>query len=371
MTTFLKSFTLLSAVFTALLPLTGVPARQADAGVNAATASDDEALKMLATIHPIDAHVHIFRTAPEFQKMLEDEQLTLLNILVVDDTWGPRKELQPQIDAAWALVHGSGGHIRLCTTFDPFEFNAPGFPAQSIRQVNRDFHDGAIAVKIWKNVGMELKNSQGKYVLPDDPKLQPIFEDIARHDKTLLTHLAEPDLAWQALDVKKDPLAEYYIRNPQWHMLNKPGVPSKQAILAARDHILERNPHLRVVGVHLGSMEKDLDDLARHFDRYPNFAVDTAARMEYLEFGDPDKVRALLTKYQDRIIYGTDLDINPDANVQQAVREWKQMYASDWKFFATSDTFQVDGRTVHGLNLPKAVLQKIYRTNAQHWIKGL
>jgi predicted TIM-barrel fold metal-dependent hydrolase len=367
----LTPFALLSTILTILLPLAGEPANLTNRDFAATPTTNGEALKKFAAIHPIDAHVHVFRTAPEFQKMLEEEQLTLLNILVVDDTWGPRKKLQPQIDAAWRLVDVSRGHVKLCTTFDPYQFNSPKFPAESIRQVDRDFHRGAIAMKIWKNVGMEVKDNQGKYVLPDDPKLQPIFEAIARQDKTLLTHLAEPDLAWQALDVKKDPLSAYYLDNPQWHMLNKPGVPSKRAILEARDHILERNPQLRVVGVHLGSMEKDLDDLARHLDRYPNFAVDTAARMEYFEFGNREKVRAFLIKYQDRVIYGTDLDVNPDANVQQSVQEWKDMYACDWRFLATNETLQIDGRTVHGVDLPQEVLQKIYRTNAQHWIKGL
>jgi hypothetical protein len=63
--------------------------------------------------------------------------------------------------------------------------------------------------------------------------------------------------------------------------------------------------------------------------------------------------------------------VNPDANVQQSVQEWKGMYARDWRFLATNETLQIDGRTVHGLDLPPEVLQKIYRTNAQHWIKGL
>jgi hypothetical protein len=53
------------------------------------------------------------------------------------------------------------------------------------------------------------------------------------------------------------------------------------------------------------------------------------------------------------------------------VKEWKETYANDWRFFATDETFQVEGHTVHGVKLPKDILQKIYRTNAQHWIRGL
>ncbi len=343
----------------------------ASAGAPQKTTSEEETLKAFAALHPIDSHVHVFKTSPEFQAMLEREQLSLLDVLVVDDTFAPRHELQPQIDGAWKLVHSSKGHVFLCTTFDGYKFNSPTFTEDSVRQIERDFQDGAIAVKIWKTFGMEIKDSNGKYVLPDDAKLAAIYQDIAKHDKTLLAHLAEPDLAWEPIDVKKHPLAQYYVENPQWHMLNKPGVPSKKAILEARDHILELNPNLRMVGVHLGSMEENLDDIARHFDRYPNFAVDTAARMEFLMYGDAEKVRAFLIKYQDRVLYGTDLDVYADADMQKVLSDWEQTHAHDWKFFATDETFQVEGHTVHGIKLPGAVLQKLYRTNAQHWIKGL
>ena len=370
MTRFSKRFNLMRV---GLLPIGalafGVAMAVPKASVSHSSPQND--LVSLAALHPIDAHVHVFKTNTAFQGFLEKTNLTLLNILVVDDTLSYRKKLQPQVHDAWKLVHSSRDHILLCTTFDPFQFNSPEFSKNSVKQINRDFADGAIAVKIWKNVGMEIKNTNGRYVMPDDPKFQPIYDDIARHNKTLIAHLAEPDLAWQKLDVKADPLSEYYIENPQWHMLGKPDVPSKAEILEARDRVLAQNPHLRVVGAHLGSMEKNLDALGRVLDRYPNFAVDTAARMEYLMYGPREKVRNFLIKYQDRVIYGTDLDVDPDADIQESIVEWKATYLDDWRFLATDETFEVDGRRVTGLKLPAAVLQKIYRTNAQRWIKGL
>ena len=363
--TFRKSLVVLGLILTVAVAVASCPlafAQKTDA---------NQALRSLAALHPIDAHVHVFKTGPAFQQLLEAENLTILNILVVDDTLPYRKQLQPQIDDARRLAAASNGHIFLCTTFDPFRFNDPSFSSEAEEQINRDFKDGAIAVKIWKNVGMEIKDSKGRYILPDDPKFSPIYQDIALKGRTLLAHLAEPDLAWQPLDPKVDPLSAYYIENPQWHMLNKPGIPSKQAILKARDQVLSQNPHLRVVGVHLGSMESDLDDLGHHLDRFPNFAVDTAARMEYLMYGPTEKVRAFLIKYQDRVIYGTDLDILATAKLDEAIRDWRTTYINDWKFFATGEIFEVDGRKVHGLKLPPEVLQKIYRKNAEHWIKGL
>ena len=332
--------------------------------------SNEQALTSFAALEPIDAHVHVFKTDPAFQAMLGRLHLQLLNILVVDDTLSYRKQLKPQIDDALALVRSSHGHVALCTTFDPYRFNDASFSADAIQQINQNFAEGAVAVKIWKNIGMEIKAQDGKFIMPDDPKLAPIYRDIAEHGKTLLTHVAEPDVAWGPPD-PSDPSWSYYQENPQWFLYNKPGFPSKQTILNARDHLLEMNPHLRVVGVHLGSMEKDLDNIARHLDQYPNFAIDMAARMEYLMMAPTDKVRAFLIKYQDRVLYGTDLDLIATADVSESLKEWQSTYVRDWKYLATDDAFESEGRKIQGLKLPQPVLQKIFRDNARHWIPGL
>src|SRR3954451_22484348 len=80
--------------------------------------SDDEILAAFAAIHPIDTHVHVFKTEPRFQAMLQKLNLKLLNILVMDDTMPARKDLYPQVTDALSLVRSSRGHIALCTTFD-------------------------------------------------------------------------------------------------------------------------------------------------------------------------------------------------------------------------------------------------------------
>ncbi len=330
----------------------------------------DRALQSFAEMRPIDAHVHVFKTDPVFQNMLERLNLKLLNILVMDDTLPYREQLQPQVNDALALVKSSAGHIALCTTFDPYLFDSPSFADGAIQQLNRDVSHGAVAVKIWKNIGMEIKDRKGSYIFADDPKFDPIYRDIAQHGKTLLSHQAEPDVAWGPRD-PADPSWSYYQENPQWYVANKAGFPSKQRILEARDHVLAKHPELRMVGVHLGSMERNLDDIARHLDRYPNFAIDTAARMEYLMMQPTDKTRGFLIKYQDRVLYGTDLDVLATASIQDALTDWESTYARDWRFLATADTFTVEGREVHGLNLPRPVLRKIFRSNARRWIPGL
>ncbi|HEV2699935.1 MAG TPA: amidohydrolase, partial [Terriglobales bacterium] len=102
----------------------------------------------------------------------------------------------------------------------------------------------------------------------------------------------------------------------------------------------------------------------------PNFAVDTAARVEYLMMQPRDKVRAFLIKYQDRVLYGTDLVVMPKDDTEKSLAEWKDAYARDWTFFATNKTLEVKGRKVQGLELPEPVLRKLYHDNAVRWFPG-
>jgi predicted TIM-barrel fold metal-dependent hydrolase len=327
------------------------------------------ARRALAALHPIDAHAHVQQTDPALSRMLEQWNLHIVDILVVDDKGSGRSPLDQQRAAALAFIHSAHGHASLCTTFDPFRLSQPDFLKTTIDQINRDFANGAVAVKVWKNVGMELKDSHGRYVMVDDPRLRPIFQDIAAHNKTLIAHQAEPDVAWlpdpRAID------SSYYAEHPEWNMAKVPGAPSKATVLASRDHLLAQNPGLRVIGAHLGSMESDVDLVAQRLDRYPNFAVDTAARVPHLTIQPRAKVRAFLIKYQDRVLYGTDTVILRQPNVRPSIADWQKQLAEDWRYFATADTFSYDGHMVQGLQLPRSVLRKLYHDNAVHWIPDL
>jgi predicted TIM-barrel fold metal-dependent hydrolase len=352
------------------LSLSLVDAQQAGSPAANRPTLSSSALADFSSLEPIDTHAHVFQTGPDFLGMLERLHMHILDVLVVDDTNPYRTTIEPGKTDALKFIAASAGHAWLCTTFDPYQFNKPDFGKAATDALNLDFARGAVAVKIWKNVGMEIKNASGQYILPDDPRLAPIYQDIASHGKTLLAHLAEPDAAWGSQDPKA-PYSGYYRANPLWDMSKVPGAPAKSAILTARDRVLAMNPQLRMVGAHLGSMEGDLDQIADRLQRYPNFAVDTSARVQSLVIQPRDKVRAFILKYQDRILYGTDLGFYPERTAEAAAREWEGRYALDWRYFATEDSFEYSGRKVEGLGLPRAVLKKLYHDNAVHWFPGI
>lgn len=327
-------------------------------------------LTAFSALAPIDAHAHVFKNDPAFIEMLKRLNLHIMDVCVVDKHDRGYEEAGSQNQRAREIMHSTNGRSAWCSTFDAQDFEKPNFAWQTNKVLNEAFAKGAVAVKIYKDIGMELKKRDGSYLMPDDPVFNPIFANIAARNRTVLAHIAEPTSSWRPLD-PANPDYSYYKNNPNWFMFLHPERPSKEAILAARDRMLANNPRMRVVGCHLGSMEVDVDDIARRFDRYPNFAIDTAARVIYLVMQPPEKVRAFLLKYQDRVLYGTDLELMPWSDTASALVHWQQEYLRDWKYFATDEWVEYEGKKYRGLKLPESVLRKLFHDNAVHWIKGI
>jgi len=212
--------------------------------------------------------------------------------------------------------------------------------------------------------------------LPDDPRFDPIYAHLAKVGKPLHAHLAEPIDAWRPLD-PDSPHFSYYSQNPQWHLYGKPGYPSHAALIAARDHILQKHPTLVVIGAHLGSLEHDLDAIAERLERYPNFYIDVAARTRNLARHPSDRVRALFLKYPDRILYGLDATWKPylrpqpptDLQRQAHVKMLEVRYRADFDYYAGAGPLTYSGRLTEALHLPREVLEKFYSGNARRIFK--
>lgn len=115
-------------------------------------AQGNPGLQDLASLEPLDTHTHVTKADPDFYSMLHRLHMHIVDILLVDDHDAYRKSMQPQLQNAERVVQESGGHIALCTSFDPFQFGRADFPASAIKDLDRDFADGAVAVKIWISV---------------------------------------------------------------------------------------------------------------------------------------------------------------------------------------------------------------------------
>lgn len=321
----------------------------------------------------IDAHIHYADDAPEFLELLESLDLKLLNICFAgdyNDDWRAQASLYAGMEAmrpdrfAWV------------TTFDLPRFDDTGYVESVIESLTADFNGGAVGCKLWKNIGMAVHKPDGSFLMIDDPLFTPIFEYLSRGNHTLLMHMAEPLACWRPLD-ERSPHYDYYRTHPQWHMYQHPEYPSHAELIAARDRVVERHPALRIVGAHLASLEYDVDEVAARFERYPNFAVDISARLGDLAMQNSDKVRDFFIKYQDRILFGTDvvMQTRPSQMTEEdrrtAVESLRSTYELHFAYLETAESLTVGKIKTRGISLPQTVLDKVYRTNALRWYPAL
>jgi predicted TIM-barrel fold metal-dependent hydrolase len=227
-------------------------------------------------------------------------------------------------------------------------------------------------VKVWKNIGMEFRDMDSALIMIDDPKFDPVFAHLAEKGIPLVGHLGEPKNCWLPLEemtTKND--SGYFSRNPQYHMFLHPEFPSYEEQMAARDRMLDKNPGLVFIGCHLASLEWSVDELGKWLDKYPNTAVDMAARMGQLFYQtreNPEKVHNFFIKYQDRLLYGTDI-IDRGQEKESFQKRMHETWLKDWEYLVTDNTMTsslIDGE-FKGLKLPKEVVDKIYKLNAEKW----
>jgi predicted TIM-barrel fold metal-dependent hydrolase len=312
--------------------------------------------------------VHLHGTPTRFMDLAARDGMRVLTINVDYPDFPP---LARQRAEALALVHANPGRAAVAAAFNATDLLAPDWPGRTLADLDTALAAGAVGVKLWKNVGMALKDADGHYVLADDPRLDAFYDHLERAGSVLLVHQAEPLNCWlpmEQMTVRSD--REYFSEHPQYYMYRHPEMPSHEALLAARDRAIERHPHLAVDAVHLASLEWDVDRVAAFLDAHPAAYVDMAARLVHLEFQaakDPAKVRDFLLRYQDRVLYGSDDAYGPADDDDKALAEVDHGWREDFRFLATADPMTTDefAPPFHGLALPRAVVDRLYAGNAR------
>ncbi len=324
----------------------------------------EKTLLNFATMQKIDAHLHIRYSGSELLDQAATDNFEVIAILT------------DHYDIGWQKKFIDRQHqqhpqkIAYITTFTMQGWDAPDWQEKTIAHLNKEFANGAIAVKVWKNIGMEFKDKDGNFVMIDHPRLDAIFDFIESQGKTLTGHIGEPRDCWLPIEkMIAESNRKYYTMNPEYHMYHHPEYPSYEDQINSYKRMLKKHPHLRYVGCHLGSIEWSMAELAKVLDEFPNMAVDLAARIDDIQLLDRDEVHQFFIKYQDRILYGTDLNIKEQHDPKAYAEYAHQTWLSDWTYFSTDSVMNIPGinKPVPGLDLPPSVLRKIYRFNAEKW----
>jgi predicted TIM-barrel fold metal-dependent hydrolase len=325
-----------------------------------------------ASMEKVDAHVHINAVNPLLITLGLENNMRLITINT--DAWEDFTVVD-QENAALELIADHPGQLAYIASFsmDGWE-NHEKWQEKTIEHLAAALENGASGVKVWKNIGLVLKDTQGNFLMIDDPVLDPVFDYIAKQGVPLYGHIGEPKNTWLPLEemtVAQD--YNYFADHPQYHMYQHPEFPSYDQIIEARNNMLDKNPELVFVGCHLGSMEWSIQMMSEHLDRYPNMIYDMAHRVPHLQYiaqKDRDKVRDFFIRYQDRLVYSTDLQQYEDSDPEEFATLVRNTWMEDWEFFVTDnemDNFQFEG-SFTGLKLPITVIDKIYLENIRKWV---
>ncbi len=278
----------------------------------------------------------------------------------------------------------------------------PAFFENLVHELEKSAKLGIHGVKVWKDLGMVIRDASGALLKIDDPRLDPFWDKCGDLGLPVLLHSADPKDYWYPLDYNS---LHYGTRTEQQQFYNVPGMPRWEELIEQRDNVVKKHPKTTFIGAHFGSMTFDLQGLGERFDRFPNFYAECAARLRILGRLNPKAVRDFFVKYQDRLLFGTDGMVltsrksTPGKNIMvypvddpewvkldtknaDVVRQWKagqsRFYALHFEYFETDHReiedpmkFETAWARLSGAKLPPEVLEKFYHGNAERLIPGL
>jgi uncharacterized protein len=306
----------------------------------------------------VDIHNHTTITADNMATMIKD--MDALNLRVLNNlSGGSGATLKQRVET----IRNSPYKDRF-RVFANVAWNGAGGPGWKEREVaglRQAVQDGAIGLKIFKDLGLRTTKADGSRLKLDDPALDPIFQLCAEVNIPVLIHTADPAQFFEPIDFHNERWLELGVFPGRAYPQDQ--YPSFETLTGERDRLFARNPKTRFIVAHFGWIGNDLGRAARLLDTLPNTYLEVAAVL--YEFGrQPHAAAAFFTKYQDRVLFGKDL-YEPSE------------YPYYWRVFETTDEYFDYYRHYHafwklyGMGLPDAVLKKLYYQNALKVTPGL
>ncbi|HUU26974.1 MAG TPA: amidohydrolase family protein [archaeon] len=270
---------------------------------------------MSAKFRLIDAHTHI------------EPQWAGLALRVMD-----RCNIACSVNAGWMNAYGGrlremlevfnrypGRFAQLCN-IDWRGVGTPDFGKKTADDLEAAIEAGAKGLKIFKSLGLEVRDPDGKLLRVDDRRLDPVFERAGALRVPVLIHTADPSWFWRPLGpenfwsgVLEGPYAE-------WSYYRK-GFPSREELLSERDNLVERHRDTTFVAPHLASLADDPLTFREALQTHPNLYADISARLPAMARTEERRQiwREILIQFAGRILFGTDL-IYLDADVKTGIQ---------------------------------------------------
>lgn len=250
---------------------------------------------------------------------------------------------------------GVSNRFGVFVNIDFNKIDDPDFGTNNVEIIKDAVKQGVIGLKVYKNLGLNLKDNSGERVKVDDKRLNPIWEICGELNIPVLIHSGEPSPFF-------DPIDKY---NERWlHARQKPQsfrnsdeYPSFDEVMQEQYNMFKKNPKTTFINAHLGWYGNDLDKMSAQLDDLPNVYTEIGAVIA--ELGrQPIRARKFFVEHQDRVLFGKDTYKKSEFDVYFRILETSDEYFdyyrkrhAHWKMY--------------GLNLPDSILKKLYYKNAR------
>jgi predicted TIM-barrel fold metal-dependent hydrolase len=276
-----------------------------------------------------------------------------------------------------AAAKASGGRILVFANIDFQNVLQPGWVDRQVAWMREAHGMGARGLKIFKTFGLEIHDPSGARLHVDDPRLDPIFEEVGKLGMPVAIHVGDPKAFFDEVTPANERYEELAL-NPAWSFANRDLFPTFEELQGEFERLVARHPHTTFIGVHFGNDPEDPAHVAALLDRYPNLLVDTSARVGEIGRYPADKLREIFIQHHDRILFGTDMGLGGGRLTLGAPEPYPEtrettarFYDAHWRFFETRETglahpSPIQGHwTVNGIGLPREVLEDLYHRNAE------
>ncbi len=238
---------------------------------------------------------------------------------------------------------------------DYTDYKKRGWAKKAIKELIRDHKEGARGIGELGDKGRGLVYSwptkaNGMHI--DDSRMDPVLEEAAKLNMPVSIHMADPMWMYEPMDSTNDGLMNAY----HWRETNKKGLNHVQLVQTLINAV-KKHPNTTFVACHLANLIYDLPKLGKMLDKYSNLYIGLTARYQELAT-IPRIAKKFITKYQNRIMFGTDFSMATSAKAYRVI--FRILESSDDHFYESYAYHW----PLYGLDLDNEVLKKVYYENA-------
>lgn len=308
----------------------------------------------------IDVHNHQFNMPSQDLNALLKE-MDALNMKVMVNLSGRGRGSTEHLDGSLANVKKTNAkRFVVFTNMDFAAIDDPLWQGRMLKQLEEDVKKGANGLKIYKSLGMFTRDSKGKRVHIDDPRIDPIWAKCGELGIPVLIHAADPKSFWKPMDNNNERWLELKTHPERSHAND---TVTWEKIIVEQHNIFKKHPKTKFINAHLGWFGSDLQKLGELMDKFPNMYTEIGAVIS--ELGrQPRAAYAFLTKYQDRVLFGKD------SWVQEEYPTYFRVLETQDEYFPYHKRYHAFWR-MYGIGLPDDILKKIYYKNALRVIPNI